>query len=141
MRFEWDPEKNRANHRKHGVWFEEAQTAFFDDLAEVFDDPDHGQEEERFILLGLSSALRILVVVHCLRQRGEVIRIISNNRQWTRNYPVKLGLVMNPKCPPGIAIKFLNFLTDRDLGALMRSRDVPGPISVQARRILARKGK
>jgi len=71
----------------------------------------------------------------------EVIRIISNNRQWTRNYPVKLGLVMNPKCPPGTAIKFLNFLTDRDLGTIMRSRDVPGPISVQARRILARKGK
>jgi hypothetical protein len=71
----------------------------------------------------------------------EVIRIIANNRQWTRNYPVKLGLVMNPKCPPGTAIKFLNFLTDRDLGAIMRSRDVPGPISVQARRILARKGK
>jgi hypothetical protein len=71
----------------------------------------------------------------------EVIRIISNNRQWTRNYPVKLGLVMNPRCPPGAAIKFLNFLTDRDLGTIMRSRDVPGPISVQARRILARKGK
>jgi len=71
----------------------------------------------------------------------EVIRIISNNRQWTRNYPVKLGLVMNPKCPPGTSIKFLNFLTDRDLGAIMRSRDVPGPISTQARRILARKGK
>ncbi|HXZ85635.1 MAG TPA: hypothetical protein VEI82_09115 [Myxococcota bacterium] len=71
----------------------------------------------------------------------EVIRIIANNRQWTRNYPVKLGLCMNPKCPPGTAIKFLNFLTDRDLGALMRSRDVPGPISLQARRILARKGK
>jgi hypothetical protein len=71
----------------------------------------------------------------------EVIRIISNNRQWTRNYPVKLGLVMNPKCPPGTAIKFMNFLTDRDLGAIMRSRDVPGPISLQARRILARKGK
>jgi len=71
----------------------------------------------------------------------EVIRIIANNRQWTRNYPVKLGLCMNPKCPPGTAIKFLNFLTDRDLGTLMRSRDVPGPISTQARRILARKGK
>jgi hypothetical protein len=71
----------------------------------------------------------------------EVVRIIANNRQWTRNYPVKLGLCMNPKCPPGVAIKFLNFLTDRDLGALMRSRDVPGPISLQARRILARKGK
>lgn len=71
----------------------------------------------------------------------EVIRIISNNRQWTRSYPVKLGLVMNPKCPSSTAIKFLNFLTDRDLGAIMRSRDVPGPISGQARRILARKGK
>jgi hypothetical protein len=71
----------------------------------------------------------------------EVIRIISNNRQWTRNYPVKLGLCMNPKCPPSISIKFLNFLTDRDLGTLMRSRDVPGPIGLQARRILARKGK
>jgi hypothetical protein len=71
----------------------------------------------------------------------EVIRIISNNRQWTRNYPVKLGLCMNPKCPPGTSIKFLNFLTDRDLGAIMRSRDVPGPIAAQARRILARKGK
>lgn len=71
----------------------------------------------------------------------EVIRIIANNRQWTRSYPVKLGLVMNPKCPPTTSIKFLNFLTDRDLGAIMRSRDVPGPISTQARRILARKGK
>jgi len=71
----------------------------------------------------------------------EVIRIISNNRQWTRSYGVKRGLVMNPKCPSGSAIKFLNFLTDRDLGAIMRSRDVPGPISSQARRILARKGK
>ncbi len=71
----------------------------------------------------------------------EVIRIISNNRQWTRSYPVKMGLCMNPKCPPSISIKFLNFLTDRDLGTLMRSRDVPGPIGVQARRILARKGK
>jgi hypothetical protein len=71
----------------------------------------------------------------------EVIRIISNNRQWTRNYGVKLGLCMNPKCPPSTSIKFLNFLTDRDLGTLMRSRDVPGPIGVQARRILARKGK
>ena len=71
----------------------------------------------------------------------EVIRIISNNRQWTRNYGVKLGLVMNPKCPPSTSIKFLNVLTDRDLGMIMRSRDVPGPIGVQARRILARKGK
>lgn len=71
----------------------------------------------------------------------EVMRIISHNRQWTRSYPIKIGLVMNPKCPPQAAVKFLNYLTDRDLGAIMRSRDVPGAISVQARRILARKGK
>ena len=71
----------------------------------------------------------------------EVMRILANNQQWTRSYPVKLGLTMNPKCPPQAAVKFLNYLTDRDLGAIMRSRDVPGTISTQARRILARKGK
>jgi hypothetical protein len=71
----------------------------------------------------------------------EVMRIISHNRQWTRAYPVKLGLAMNPKCPQPAAIKFLNYLTDRDLGVIMRSRDVPGTISAQARRILTRKGK
>lgn len=71
----------------------------------------------------------------------EVMRIIAHNRQWTRAYPVKLGLSMNPKCPPQAAFKFLNYLTDRDLGVIMRSRDVPGTVSAQARRILARKGK
>ena len=71
----------------------------------------------------------------------EVMRIIAHNRQWTRSYPIKIGLAMNPKCPPQAAVKFLNYLTDRDLQAIMRSRDVPGAISVQARRILARKGK
>ena len=69
------------------------------------------------------------------------MRIIAHNRQWTRAYPVKIGLAMNPKCPPQAAVKFLNYLTDRDLGVIMRSRDVPGTISAQARRILARKGK
>jgi len=69
------------------------------------------------------------------------MRIIVANRNWTRSYPVKLSLTMNPKCPPQAAIKFLNYLTERDLNAIMRSRDVPGAISVQARRILARKGK
>ncbi len=71
----------------------------------------------------------------------EVMRIIAHNRQWTRSYPVKVGLAMNPKCPQPAAIKFLNYLTDRDLGVIMRSRDVPGTISAQARRILTRKGK
>jgi hypothetical protein len=71
----------------------------------------------------------------------EVMRIVAHNRQWTRAYPVKIALTMNPKCPPQAAVKFLNYLTDRDLGVIMRSRDVPGAISAQARRILARKGK
>lgn len=71
----------------------------------------------------------------------EVMRIVAHNRQWTRAYPVKIALAMNPKCPPQSAVKFLNYLTDRDLSAIMRSRDVPGVISAQARRILARKGK
>jgi len=77
MRFEWDPEKNRANYRKHGIRFEEAQTAFFDEEAILFDDPDHSDDEDRFLLLGLSSLGRALVVVHCLRGRGDTIRIIS----------------------------------------------------------------
>ena len=77
MRFEWDPEKNRANYRKHGIRFEEAQTAFFDEEAILFEDPDHSDNEDRFLLLGLSSLARALVVVHCLRGRGDTIRIIS----------------------------------------------------------------
>jgi hypothetical protein len=71
----------------------------------------------------------------------EVLRIISNNREWTRSYAVQLALATNPKTPIPSAIKFLNYLTDRDLKQIMRSRDVPGPVSSQARRILARKGK
>jgi uncharacterized DUF497 family protein len=77
MDFEWDDEKNQANYRKHRVWFEEAKTAFIDEEAIVYDDPDHSADEERFILLGLSTALRVLVVVHCIRGGGETIRIIS----------------------------------------------------------------
>ena len=73
------------------------------------------------------------IQVTCLSASGE--------HQWTRAYPVKLALSMNPKCPPQTAVKFLNYLTDRDLGLIMRSRDVAGVISAQARRILARKGK
>ncbi|MEE9278726.1 MAG: hypothetical protein V3V67_00995 [Myxococcota bacterium] len=71
----------------------------------------------------------------------EVIRIISQSREWTKSYPVKLALTTNPKTPPPTAIKLLNYLTDRDLKTIMRSRDVPGPVSTQARRLLSRKGK
>jgi uncharacterized DUF497 family protein len=75
LRFEWDARKNAANKRKHGVSFEEAQTVFYDDRAILVDDPD--EDEERFVLLGLSATLRTLVVCHCYRERDQVIRIIS----------------------------------------------------------------
>jgi len=77
IRFEWDIRKSRLNQRKHGVSFEEAQTVFLDDNARLIDDPDHSDDEDRFILLGLSSTLRALVVCHCYRRGGDVIRIIS----------------------------------------------------------------
>lgn len=75
IRFEWDERKNSANRRKHGVSFEEAQTVFYDDRAILTDDPD--EDEERFVLLGLSASLKTLVACHCYREADEVIRIIS----------------------------------------------------------------
>jgi len=77
LRFEWDTEKDSLNQAKHGVSFEEARTVFFDPHALVIEDPDHSQAEERFIILGHSRVLRLLVVAHCFRQAGGVIRIIS----------------------------------------------------------------
>ena len=77
LRFEWDEQKNRRNRAKHKVWFEEAQTVFNDARARVFYDEDHSDEEERFVILGLSSAARLLVVVHCHRDASSVIRVIS----------------------------------------------------------------
>jgi uncharacterized protein len=77
LRIEWDDAKDRANRKKHGVSFEEAQSVFLDDHALLVDDPDHSVDEARFLLLGLSSRLRTLVVCHCCRGRGNVIRIIS----------------------------------------------------------------
>lgn len=77
LRFEWDTKKDALNQAKHGVSFEEAHTVFFDPHALVIDDPDHSQTEERFLILGHSRVLRLLVVAHCYRQAGGVIRIIS----------------------------------------------------------------
>lgn len=77
LRCEWDPAKNRANIRKHGVSFEEAQTVFADVNARFMADPDHSADEDRFVLLGVSGNLRTLVVCHCYRQSGAVIRIFS----------------------------------------------------------------
>jgi len=75
--FSWDESKNRDNRRKHGVSFEEAQTAFYDEDAKVFSDPDHSEDEDRFILLGMSNRLRVIVVCHCYRESDSVIRLIS----------------------------------------------------------------
>lgn len=75
--FEWDERKDRANRAKHGVSFEEARTAFLDECARVIPDEAHSEAEDRFILLGLSTSARILVVCHCYRRQDAVIRIIS----------------------------------------------------------------
>ncbi len=77
LRFAWDEKKNRANQRKHGVTFQEAQTAFYDENAKVYSDPDHSEDESRFLLLGLSIRIRTLVVCHCFRETESVIRIVS----------------------------------------------------------------
>ena len=78
--FEWDERKSRANFRKHGVSFEEARSAFLDESARLIADPEQSVGEERFVLLGLSTALRILVVCHCCRQDDGIVRIISARR-------------------------------------------------------------
>jgi uncharacterized protein len=77
LRFEWDEHKAAANAKKHSVSFEEAKSVFLDERAKLIDDPDHSDDEERFVLLGLSRTLRLLVVCHCYRSEGNIIRIIS----------------------------------------------------------------
>ena len=77
LRFVWDEHKSVANARKHGVTFVEAETVFLDEEALLIADPDHSDDEDRFVLLGLSVRLRTLVVCHCYREQGSVIRIIS----------------------------------------------------------------
>jgi len=77
MRIIWDEHKNRENIKKHKVSFEEAQTVFYDPNGKLIDDPDHSDEEKRYIILGLSKILHLLVVCHCYRENDETIRIIS----------------------------------------------------------------
>ena len=90
LRFEWDEHKAVANAKRHGVTFEEARSVFFDECARLIDDPDHSEDEERFILLGLSSSLRLLLVCHCYRSAGNVIRIVSARKATvfeSKSYP------------------------------------------------------
>jgi uncharacterized DUF497 family protein len=77
LRFKWDEKKNKANVKRHGVSFEEARTVFYDEKAIQFYDPDHSEEEDRFILLGLSYKPQVLIVCHCFRESETVVRIIS----------------------------------------------------------------
>ena len=84
LRFEWDPVKDRANRRKHGVPFEEARTAFADEHGRLIHDPDHSDDEDRFVLLGFSSSMRLVVVCHCYRSSNDIIRIISARKATRR---------------------------------------------------------
>lgn len=77
VHFEWDENKNQTNQRKHGISFEEASTVFFDAYAILFDDPDHSEEEERFLIIGVTSQEKICIVSHCYRGRDQKVRIIS----------------------------------------------------------------
>ncbi|MHB8931605.1 MAG: BrnT family toxin [Melioribacteraceae bacterium] len=77
MLFYWDQNKNLANIKKHKVSFEEAKTVFYDDNARLIPDPDHSISEERFIILGITNKLRLLIVVHTYKENNETIRIIS----------------------------------------------------------------
>ena len=75
--FEWDKKKEKVNIKKHGISFEEARTSFYDENAIQFYDPDHSEDEDRFILLGTSYKLNTLVICHCFREEETVVRIIS----------------------------------------------------------------
>ena len=77
LRIEWDRRKALANERKHGIAFTDAATAFTDEFGLVISDPDHSDEEDRFLLLAMSWSQEVLVVCHCYREGADVIRIIS----------------------------------------------------------------
>ena len=84
LTFEWDDEKSKINYEKHNISFEEAKTVFFDLNARVIADPEHSESEERFIILGLSKHIKLLVVCHCYKSEDDIIRIISA-RKATKN--------------------------------------------------------
>jgi uncharacterized DUF497 family protein len=84
LQFEWDPIKAESNLKEHGISFEEALTVFYDEFAIEFYDDEHSDWEDRFLLLGLSSKLRLLLVCHCYRESESIIRMISA-RKATKN--------------------------------------------------------
>ena len=84
IKFSWDENKADSNYSKHGVTFEEAKGVFYDENALLIDDPDHSDDEERFIILGMSKEFKILVVCHCYRDSSKNIRIISARKATKR---------------------------------------------------------
>lgn len=86
IQFQWDATKSHTNEQKHDVSFEEAQTVFADEAGLLIHDPDHSHQEDRFVLLGLSSSLRALVVCHCYPEGDDVIRIISARKANRREH-------------------------------------------------------
>ena len=84
LRFSWDEKKNQRNKRIHGIAFEEAETVFYDENAILFDDPEHSEDEDRFLILGISRTERLCIVSHCYRNKDEIIRIISARKATKR---------------------------------------------------------
>ena len=84
IEFEWDSAKAAANFRKHGVSFEEARSIFYDEFAVQFFDEEHSADEERFLLLGMSTGARLLLVCHCERMAGQIVRIVSARKATKR---------------------------------------------------------
>ncbi len=91
IRFSWDNRKNSINKKKHGISFEEAQSLFFDENAIEYFDPDHSESENRFLMLGHSNRLRVLVVSYTLRNDGSEIRIISARKATKKEQKTYLG--------------------------------------------------
>ena len=91
IRFSWDARKAKQNVKSHKVSFEEASTVFYDEKAIDFFDPDHSQGEDRFLILGLSWRLRVLVVCFCLRKTGSEIGIISARKATKKEQKVYTG--------------------------------------------------
>ena len=91
IKFDWDPAKASSNARKHGVSFEEARSSFYDEFAVQFFDEENSVDEDRFLLLGMSSRARLLLVCHCERASGNLIRIISARKATKRESAFYIG--------------------------------------------------
>ena len=91
IKFEWDAPKAQANLKKHQVSFEEAKSVFYDEFAVQFFDEAHSADEDRFLMLGMSSGAKLLIVCHCEREHGEIIRIISARKATQRESAIYQG--------------------------------------------------